>query len=727
MGMKVERNTNMKVIHDPRYAVLAAAVAAVLASAAQAQEAARPDTSGWACEKCPFERGYRSETELGGIYVSDSSAKFGNYTGLDEEGGYVLANAEGKSSHESGYVLEYSLEDLGLDSRSGIIEGGKQGSYDFFIDYDSIPKRVFDTTETPYRGNGGSPLTLPGGWVNANTTSGMTALPSTLRNVDVGSDRETWGLGGRFFAGDAWKFSLAYHREDREGTGITAGSFVIPTAQLMKPIDYQTDRLDAAVRYSAERWHLELAYYASKFDNQTNSLRWENPYVPVPGQTDFGQMSLEPDNDYQQISLSGSARIWDRTVLSLNLATGTGKQDQSFLPYTINSALPVAALPFSNLDGQVDTTHADFSVTSGVPGLDKLKLKAWVRYDERDNGSRRGVFTTPVVGDYFVVPAIENPRYSFERTRLHASAEYQLFDALGLAVGGDYVDTERTEVAVRSEEESGGWGRIHWRPAGGLVDLRITGGAERRDPDKYDTTLPDGQNPLMRKYNMAYRYRSYVDLFGGFSFGETPLSLGISGLYADDSYSRSEIGLQSARTSRISGDLGYAFNEKNSAYLHAGYETIDARQRGSEMYSSPDWKALREDEFTTAGVGFRSESIATNFDLELDYTYGKSNGATDVVATFSPGGRFPDLETELNRFKADLTYRASERLDVVFGWWWEKFDSKDWSLAGVQPATMPQVLAFGADPYNYDVNVFSVSARYYFGKRHGVESAEEAE
>lgn len=717
----------MKIHPDQRYTLLAAAVAAVLASTASAEDTARPDTSGWECKKCPFDSGYRAQTELGGIYVSDSSAKFGNYTGLDEDGGYVLANAEGKAAHESGYVLEYSLEDLGLDSRSMIIEGGRQGSYDFFLDYDAIPKRVFDTTRTPYRGNGGSPLTLPDSWVYANTTTGMTALPSTLRNVDVQSDRETYGLGGRFFTGDNWKFSLAYHREDREGTGITSGSFVIPTAQLMKPIDYQTDRVDAAVRYSAQRWHLELAYFASKFDNQTNSLRWENPYVSVPGETDFGQMSLEPDNDYQQVSLSGSARVWDSTVLSLNLATGSGKQDQAFLPYTINPALAVGALPFSNLDGQVDTTHADFSVTSGFPGLDKLKLKAWVRYDERDNGGKRGEFTTPVLGDSFVVPAIENPRYSFERTRLHASAEYEVLEGLELAVGGDLSDLERTQVAVTSEEESDGWGRVHWRPAASLLDLRLTAGAQRRDPDKYDTTLPDGQNPLMRKYNMAYRYRNYVDLYGSLSFVETPLSIGIGGFYADDSYSRSEIGLQSARDTRISGDLSYAFNENNSAYLHAGYETIDARQRGSQLYSSPDWKGLRSDEFTTAGVGWRSRSLMKNLDLNVDYTYGQSTGETNLQASAASGGKFPDLETELNSLRLDLTYRASERLDVVFGWWWEKFDSKDWSLSGVQPSTLPQVLAFGADPYDYDVNVFSVSARYFFGQRNVIEPEEEAE
>ena len=45
------------------------------------------------------------------------SAKFGNATGLDEDGGYVIVNAEGRSAHESGYVIDYELTNLGLDSR----------------------------------------------------------------------------------------------------------------------------------------------------------------------------------------------------------------------------------------------------------------------------------------------------------------------------------------------------------------------------------------------------------------------------------------------------------------------------------------------------------------------------------------------------------------------------------------------------------------------------------
>ena len=38
-------------------------------------------------------------------------------------------------------------------------------------------------------------------------------------------------------------------------------------------------------------------------------------------------------------------------------------------------------------------------------------------------------------------------------------------------------------------------------------------------------------------------------------------------------------------------------------------------------------------------------------------------------------------------------------------------------LEGVEPATVPNLLSLGADPYNYDVHVFFVGVRYVFDSR----------
>ena len=701
-----------------RLSTLALAVATVLgSSAAVAEDAAAPDTSKWACKRCPFDKEYRANAELGALYVTEDSAKFGDYTGLSEKGGYVIADAEGKSTGESGYSLEYSLEDLGLDSRSGIIEGGKQGSYDFFLSYDAIPKYRYDTAYTPYLGTGSNSLSLPDDWVGGDTTREMTTLSSSLRQVDVKHDRETWGIGGRFFAAENWKFALAFHREDRQGKGIASGSFIYKGAQLHKPIDYTTDRVDASARYSADTWHLELAYFASQFDNKSSSLYWDNPFTVSGDARDAGQIALEPDNDFQQILVSGSKRFGHHTVLTGTFSTGTGSQNQSFLPYTVNSALQIDPLPASNLDGDVETTHYDIGVTSRPTSLRKLKLKAWWKYDERDNSSRTELFTTPVLNDSWVDSQYVNPQYSFERTRFHASAEYDVLDDLGLAIGADFGQLDRTDLAVKSQDETDGWLRAHWRPMDGMLDLRATIGKESRDPDNYRADLADGQNPLMRKYNMADRERSYFDFYGSWSHREIPVSVGLGARYADDDYDKSQLGLLSGSDSRVSGDVSYMFNERNTGYLHFGFEGIEAKQSNSEFYSAADWRAKREDDFVTAGLGWKSEAIVNNLDLEIDYTYARSEGKTKLDSDARELGRLPDLETELNSLRMELTYHLNERLDLLFGWWWEKFDSKDWSLQGVQPGTMASYVAFGADPYEYDVNVFSLSGRYSFGPR----------
>ena len=76
---------------------LSIAVATILLAAGsgvQAEESAAPDTSAWACKKCTFAQGYTSDAELGAGGLDDSSAKFGDYTGLDEDGAESTADEE---------------------------------------------------------------------------------------------------------------------------------------------------------------------------------------------------------------------------------------------------------------------------------------------------------------------------------------------------------------------------------------------------------------------------------------------------------------------------------------------------------------------------------------------------------------------------------------------------------------------------------------------------------
>lgn len=694
------------------------AVASVLsaAGAAAAEQPAGPDTSEWTCSKCPFDVGYRSEVELGGAYVDEDSAKFGDYTGLDEKGGYVIASAEGRAAEKSGYVLEYELTDLGLDSREVRLGGGKQGKYEFDLFYDAIPHRIWDTTATPFRGNGSTDLTLPSNWVDAGYTGGMTALNSSLRDVDVGFDRDRYGAAGRFWFSDNVKFDLDYRRDQRDGTRTQLASFGSVSTELLRPVDDATDRLDATVRYQAKNWYVQAGYFGSIYDTKAAYLRWDNPFTAMVAGADVGQMAMAPDNQYHEFGLSaGWFGLPGNSTVTLSLASGKGTQDTGFLPYTSNSLLATDALPARNLDGEMDVTRADLTVTSRP--IDRLRLRGSVAYDERDNGTKQLAYTSIVHTDLFpVLDDRVNPVYGFERLRLFGSADFRVYDDLTIGAGGEFRTLDRTGTAqeVKSEELADGWGSVKYSPTG-FFGIVLKGGAMERTPDKYEENAAgSGQNPLMRKYNQAYLYRSYGEGIVNLAFGSLPITLGASAFYGDDSYTLSTIGATTGLDRRYGVDLTWAMTDKLSLYASAGEEKIDAKRQGSQAFGQPDWRFVLEDNFETYGAGLRAQPLE-KLGIDLDYTYAKGASKTALVGV--NGGNFPVNESEFSTLTADVTWAMSERIDLALTWRYESFDSSDWAIQGVEPATLGNVLALGADPYDYDVNYVGASVRYYFGPR----------
>lgn len=709
---------------NKRSTTLSLAVASVLlaAVAAQAQEApapAAPDPSTWACKKCPFPKGYDGSAELGGGYVSDDSAAFGDGTGLDEKGGYVVANADGQALYDSGYMLSYDLRNLGLDSREARLDGGKQGSYDFSLFYDRVPRRITDTAQTIYGGLGSSDLTLPPGWVTGGSTSLMPGLDASLRTVETGFNRDRYGAAGSFWLGHNVVFGFDYKHDERDGTRPMLGSFGSVSTQFLRPINDSTDRVNASARYEGSRWFAQVGYYASIYNNDASRVRWGNPFNAfVPG-GDAGQMALEPDNDYQEIALSAGVHglPWN-TVIGLTAAAGEGTQDTKFLPYTINPNLATDALPRANLDGKVKVNRADLTIS--MRPLDRLRLRGAVAWDERKNETSQDLYTSIIHTDLFPVADDRvNPIYGYDRLRLTGSADFDVYHDLTVGIGGEYktIDRKGTVQETRSEDTNDGWVRVQYRP-NGYLGFVLKGGIEERDPDKYDTTVAAGfgQNPLMRKYELAYRYRNYGDFVANVALGTLPLTLSANAFYADDDYQRSDMGMISGIDSRYGVDLTWAVNEKVSAYASAGQEKLNSKRKNSASFASPDWRGDVKDDFQTYGGGVHAR-LADDLSLNLDYTYAKGN--SDTTITGVSAGSFPTVTSRLDSFKADFTYGLSKRTDVVFSFWHEKLSSEDWAIQGIEPATLPTILALGYDPNNYSVNYVTASIRYYFKPRGG--------
>jgi MtrB/PioB family decaheme-associated outer membrane protein len=696
--------------HITRIATLVL-VATALAPAAHAQQA---DTSKWSCEYCPFEEGYSGDYELGASGVTDDSAYFGNATGYDESGVYLNVDGDGGYNSDTQQV-SWVIEDLGLDSRYLELDGGNQGKYDYSIAYRELPEIRFFTTDTVFLESGSASLALPAGWQRAPQTSGFTQLDSSLYRRNIEGDRSLLEIGGRYLQSKNLSFSADLRRQERDGVDMIGGPFFFQSSLLPGQYEYTTDEVELGVKYDLDAGYLALGWRLSEFDNDNQALQWENPFISGGGATS-GELAQAPDNTFQQLALSGAYNVAKlRTVLGFTAALGKMEQNEAFLPYTVNPNLNAGTLPESSLDGKVDTTNLAVTLNSRV--TNRATVRAAFRYDERDNKTGQYVWT-PVITDAFPTnDSITNTAYSYDRSTFNLAGDYKLTDTTSLSAGYEWKEFNRDFQEVTKQTENTGWGGLRWRP-NIVFDFDIRGGAGQRDINSYNEELAIelGQNPLMRKYELAFRDRYFGEATATITPEDSTLSLTINGLYAKDDYDQTQLGLTDGDDLHVNADIGWSVSEKISAYLSGGYENFDSSQVGSEQFGAPDWTAKNSDKFYTFGVGMRIRQIAERTDLQLDYI--RSDGTSAITVDSASGGYsdFPDLTSTLNYARLKLAYEYSERFDLTASLLYQSFTADDWALQGVGPATIPTVLTLGAKPYDDEQFIIGLGFRYQVGQ-----------
>ena len=553
------------------------------------------DTSNWKCEYCPFEDGYRGDYDVGATGVSDDSAYFGNATGYDESGAY--ANVDGDGSYKSdNQQVEWFIEDLGLDSRVVTLDGGKQGRYGYSFGWSELPYRRFITTSTVHTDAGNANLNLPSDWVRAPLTTGMTALGSSLVPQGIESDRQTLELGGFFNATKNLGIRADYRRLANDGVRIRGGAGFTNAAQLAGPFEHVTDEVELGIRYGGNKAFVDLSFYLSDFQNEYQALTWQNPFTTGAG-AETSAMAQAPDNQFQQVRLSGGYSFpeW-RTVISATAAVGEIEQTAAFLPYTTNPNISADALPRSNLGGSVDTSNIHVSLNSRP--FKRARLRLNYRYDERDNQTPIETYNRVIVDSILSGDLQTNVPYSYERNRFEVIGDYDLLKTLRISGGYERRELDRDFQEVKSQEEDIGYGRLRWRPTAALeFDGRY--GTARRDIGEYNTDIASaaGQNPILRKYNLAYRFREFGELRASWSPAETPIALSFTALLAEDNYTRSELGLLSGEENSYTFDFSWFMTPKASLYFNAGVEALESEQAGSALSGPADWLASNDDEF----------------------------------------------------------------------------------------------------------------------------------
>jgi MtrB/PioB family decaheme-associated outer membrane protein len=698
----------VKKLSRQRRASIVLGLAAAVAVESAAADTLTTDTSGWKCTQCPFLQGYESEVEVGVLSASGANASSGRYTGIDHSGTYADAGASGQLRSDDGSYASYDLERLGLASRDGYVEGGREGRYDLRLSYDGQPTRLYDTGATAFQG-GGASLTLPANWVAAGSTAGMTQVRSSLAPIDLGYDRRTVALLGRFFASTSWTVFGEFRRQEKEGTGLASGSFLTQALQLPQPIDYVTDSFEAGAAWSGRRASFRLTYSGSWFEDNNDSLTFANPYLPiVPGSTQ-GRLALPPNNNLQQLAAAGNWQLpWFATTLNYTASLGTLQQNAAFLPVsTLAGATPPGS---GSLDGDVRVSH--YALGLAARPLPKLSIRGNAAYDGRDDQ------TTPITVAYIVTDTFPGgtavtPRYGEDRVRLDGGADYALARWVRIGVGGKFDDNHYSPGQVlRNTQNAESWGRGTLTPLPTLSFTLKSGNALRKASSFDAAALPPEENPLIRDFNYAPRDRVFSTLTG--SWVATPtLTWSVEGFLAKDDYRSSPLGLQSAHEQRTSTTLTWTPRDTLSAYIDAGYQRLFMLQNGSTGAVTAPWLAADTERFWNIALGGRWVP-QERWTLTFDYLLAPSYEDTDSTL----GGlqqAFPQSWTKLDSARFEVAYRWTNALQVHFRYTHEAYNSNDWALNAVGPSTVGNLLALGLQPYRDSVNLFGLTLRYQFG------------
>ncbi len=198
----------------------------------------------------------------GGIgLVNRDGARFGQYSGLNERGGYALLDFYlSRRNDATGHWLEFSGRNLGLDSRELRLDHRQQGNWRYFIDFSQTPRFSPYTVST----------TLAG--IDTSTqVEGGTAR----RDVQLETRRDALSFGFDKQLGRGFDLSLRFRNEDKSGTRLWGHHSV---RFLVDPIDYRTQQWEAMLGYTGDRLQLSGGYNGSSFTNQLSFVQ-----TPVGG------------------------------------------------------------------------------------------------------------------------------------------------------------------------------------------------------------------------------------------------------------------------------------------------------------------------------------------------------------------------------------------------------------------------------------------------------------
>ena len=361
-------------------------------------------------------------------------------------------------------------------------------------------------------------------------------------------------FNARYTPTPGWAFTGTYWSNNNAGKRALGAAFASSPGtysftEQIEPIDYQTHNVELGGEYAGNGWSVGLKYIGSLFHNNTSTLTWDNPMnltnsvggVVTGACTDAvamnlntgtgpcrGRLDLYPSNQAHTFALEGAAELPFKTRFMGTVSYGWRRQNDPFLPATINSAVN-GGVPLRisnrNLDGDVRPLMVNATLVNNSL-IDKLNLKAFYRFYDLNNQSKKITLTDGWILNDQGAPQDVGERFtplSYSKQNMGLEAGYNFTKWLTAKFAYGWERMHRNDGAdVRNSNEYTIGPTLDIKPANGLL-FRASYKHSWRDAPDYtnnrEATIDAAD--ISRKFYLAKRDRDRVSLFADYSPWET--------------------------------------------------------------------------------------------------------------------------------------------------------------------------------------------------------------
>lgn len=577
-------------------------------------------------------------------------------------------------------------------------------------------------------------------------------LVNNAPQVPLGFRTDLARAGVRGRLGGGLQLDLRGTRRQREGTKAYGLSFGFSNVvEVTEPINQEMVQGEVRLSYARKKLAIEAIGGVDAFDNDVDALIVDNPrrYTDSPTSgSSRGRLDLYPDNRALRGAIRAGLQLPSRSALNAFVGVTQIRQDDRWLPFTINPAIVGPdSLPLTedNTDGKAVVSTQDVRFTTFpsryVGGT--LRFRRW----EYDNQTPQHHLPGQVAYDQSWQPAdVETDPVGFTNTTFGGDLDLMPHRLLTLTGTAEVIKRERTFREVAEDNEVAFEGRARLRPRSGLeVEGRFRRGERELDHielEHYENAAGAFiEQPTLRRFDVGDRQQTMARGLVGWTTLNDRFQVSAAYEYLRNKYededlpgidsplspdtSQTQLGLLDETRRNISANVSYQLSQRWDVSGGYGWVQMYTNQRSRESSSSvlrlddsTAWQARLKDWFVYATAAITWRPVTEKFTVVGTYEFERSPSVYHLTNFRNTAQDLPTSKYRRQGVGLEGWWRVDTGTSLGLRWGWEEFSVTDFATENVPllfPFTGSSNAIFLGDSYqDYRAHIVGVMMRRTF-------------